>query len=277
MSQSIAAALPPVAQQRSREVPRWRLYLLRATYLLLIVGLGLSLIPQLFVHEPTSRGVITGVLSGVWLLAFLGLRYPLQMLPLLFFEFAWKSVWMLKYGLPQYLSGARPDTWATDFPAILAGVVLMPLVIPWGHAWRRFIASPADSSKDGASAIRLKVIRGIYLLMLIPGIYIIGGIVLTPAPMERGVFAAMLTALFLLSFLVIRNPLKMLPVLLLEFTWKAIWLAAFGLPQYLSGTGSPLIGEDIVMVGLGPVFFGLLIPWAYVWQNYVGRPAERWR
>ena len=86
-----------------------------------------------------------------------------------------------------------------------------------------------------------------------------------------------LIALFLLNVLIIRNPLKMLPVLLLECVWKLVWLAAFGLPQLISGVGSPRLSEDIYAVGLGPVLFALLIPWGYVWRHYVKQPAERWR
>jgi len=273
---STAASIPR-NESAGGEVPLWRLYVLRATYLLLVVGLGATIVPELFDHEPTARGVIPGMLSGLWLLAFLGLRYPLQMLPLLMFEFAWKSVWMLKYGLPQYVSGEMPPTWAGDFQAIAAGVILMPIVIPWGHVYRRFIKGPTDSVEDGVTRIRLRVMRTAYVLLFLAGIFVIGRIFLNPTPMERGVFASMLTALFLLNVLVIRNPLKMLPLLLLECVWKLVWLAAFGLPQLISGVGSPRLGEDIYAVGLGPVLFALLIPWGYVWRNYVTKPAERWR
>jgi hypothetical protein len=116
-----------------------RLYVLRATYLLLVVGLGTMIVPVLFQHEPTARGVIPSLLGGVWLLAFVGLRYPLQMLPLLLFEFAWKTTWLLAFGLPQWSSGQLPPTFADDFAAIVAGVVLMPIVIPWGYVYRRYI------------------------------------------------------------------------------------------------------------------------------------------
>ena len=54
------------------------------------------------------------------------------MLPLLLFEFAWKMIWLLDYGLPQWSSGQLPPTFAGDFQAIAAGVILMPIVIPWG-------------------------------------------------------------------------------------------------------------------------------------------------
>lgn len=274
---STATALPPMAPPADQNVPLWRLYVLRATYLLLIVGLGATIVPQLFDHEPTARGVIPGVLSGLWLLAFLGLRYPLQMLPLLLFEFTWKAVWTLKYGLPQYFAGAVPPTWADDFPAIVAGVILMPIVIPWGYVWHRFVQMPPDSVVDGVSKIRLRVMRTAYVLLLIAGTFIIGRIFWNHLPMERGVFASMLIALFILNFLIIRNPLKMLPLLILECVWKLIWLSAFGLPQLMSGVGSPKLGEDIYAVGLGPLFFALLIPWGYVWQRYARQPAERWR
>ena len=94
-----------------------RLYVLRATYLLLVVGLGATVVPVLFSHEPMARGVIPSLLGAVWLLAFVGLRYPLQMLPLLLFEFVWKAIWLIAFGLPQLSSGQLP----ADFQRRLHG------------------------------------------------------------------------------------------------------------------------------------------------------------
>lgn len=126
------------------EVSLVRLYVLRPTYLVLVVGLGTSSLPDLISHEPTARGVIPSVLAGIWLLALLGIRYPLQMVPLLLFELAWKTVWLLGYGLPQWISGQAPASFAEDFKAIAAGVILMPLVIPWGYVFRYYVKQPAE-------------------------------------------------------------------------------------------------------------------------------------
>ena len=134
----IAVTSPMPESAADREVSLTRLYVLRATYLLLIVGLGGFIVPQLLSHEPLARGVIPSLLGAVWLLAFIGLRYPLQMLPLLMFEFAWKTVWLLDYGLAQWSTGNVPATFPEDFKAIVAGVILMPIVIPWGDVARHF-------------------------------------------------------------------------------------------------------------------------------------------
>jgi hypothetical protein len=125
-------------------VPLWRLYVLRAAYLLLVVGLGAMIVPILVNHEPDARGVIPSLLGGVWVLAFLGLRYPVQMLPLLMFEFAWKLIWFLDFGLPQWMSGQKPPTFAEDSFNIIVGVILMPIVIPWGYVWRHYVKQRGD-------------------------------------------------------------------------------------------------------------------------------------
>ncbi len=83
-----ASVSTPSSRPGDREVSLGRLYLLRATYLLLVVGLGLMILPAVIRHEPTARGVIPSLLGGVWMLAIVGLRNPLRMLPLLMFEFA---------------------------------------------------------------------------------------------------------------------------------------------------------------------------------------------
>lgn len=125
------------------DVSRVRLYVLRAAYLLLIVGLAAVNLPGLISHDPTARGVIPSLLGAIWLLAFLGFRHPLRMLPLLMFELAWKAIWLFDYGLPQWRSGQVPPTWPDDFKAIAAGVILMPLVLPWGYVWRHYVKAPA--------------------------------------------------------------------------------------------------------------------------------------
>ena len=138
----IAVTSPMPESAGDQEVSLTRLYVLRATYLLLIVGLGGFIVPQLLSHEPLARGVIPSLLGAVWLLAFIGLRYPLQMLPLLMFEFAWKTVWLLDYGLTQWSTGNVPVTFSEDAKAIIAGVILMPIVIPWGYVLRHFARQP---------------------------------------------------------------------------------------------------------------------------------------
>jgi hypothetical protein len=144
MASTAATALAAAASAAEGEVSLARLYVLRATYLLLIVGLGAMILPPLLSHEPLARGVIASLLGAVWVLAFFGLRYPLQMLPILMFELVWKTIWLIAFGLPQWSSGQVPPTFAEDFPAIVAGVVLMPLVIPWGYVYRHYVKQRAN-------------------------------------------------------------------------------------------------------------------------------------
>jgi len=139
MTSTAATARPAAPDTVEIEVSLTRLYVLRATYLLLVVGLGAMILPPLLGHEPMARGVIPSLLGAVWVLAFVGLRYPLQMLPLLMFELAWKAMWLSDYGLPQWFAGQLPPTFADDFWNISMGVVLMPLVIPWRYVYRHYV------------------------------------------------------------------------------------------------------------------------------------------
>lgn len=144
MTSIAATACPPSENIAEDEVSLVRLYVLRAMYLLLVVGLGALIVPDIVSHRLIDRGVIASLLGCVWLLAFIGLRYPLQMLPLLMFELGWKAIWMIAYGLPQWSAGQFPPTFAEDFFNIAFGVIVVPLVIPWGYVWRHYIKQPAE-------------------------------------------------------------------------------------------------------------------------------------
>ena len=124
------------------EVSTFRLYLLRGMYLLIAVGLGVTIWPGI-ISPPKDlshmSSVVRSVLGAVALLAALGIRYPLKMLPLLFFELLWKSIWVIVFGLPLW-SGQRldPNTRET-LNACLMGIVLVPLVMPWGYVFRHYV------------------------------------------------------------------------------------------------------------------------------------------
>ena len=126
------------------ELTLLRLYVLRAIYALIGLAEGANVAPLLFHHEPTARGVIPSLLVAMCLLDLVGIKYPRRMLPLLLFEFVWKALWVVFFGLPQWSSGQVPPTFAEDFPAILGGVILMPLVIPWPYVWRHYVTAPMD-------------------------------------------------------------------------------------------------------------------------------------
>lgn len=142
MASTAASATPPEESTVESGVSLARLYVLRATYLLLVVGLGATNLPELISHEPTARGVIPSLLGAVWLLAFMGLRYPLQMLPLLLFEFCWKTIWLLDYGLSQWMAGGDTRQFTADFQAIAPAPILFAIVIPWGYVFRHYVKMP---------------------------------------------------------------------------------------------------------------------------------------
>lgn len=132
-----APASPPIAS----EVSVARLYVLRAMYLLLVVGGGIVFLPQLIGHEPTARGVIPSMLGALWALACFGLRYPLQMLPILLYELVWKTVWLIDYGLPQWRAGVHTTQFREDFTSIALGIIVIP-IIPWGYVVRHYFKKP---------------------------------------------------------------------------------------------------------------------------------------
>ena len=128
------------------EVSTFRLYLLRAMYVFMAVGLAIFELPALLHPENLSRldSVVLSVLAAFALLAVLGIRYPLKMLPLLFFELVWKSIWVLVFGLPLLLSGQLGPETTETLTACLMGVVLVPLVTPWGYVLEHYVKAPGD-------------------------------------------------------------------------------------------------------------------------------------
>jgi hypothetical protein len=127
-------------------VSLFRLYVLRAMYLLIVVGLGTVLWPGIIHHEKPwelMQGTVVCMLAAFSLLAALGLRYPLQMLPILLWELAWKTLWLAIVALPQWWAG-HIDAATSGQAFECALVVLVYIAVPWRYVLTHYVKKPAD-------------------------------------------------------------------------------------------------------------------------------------
>lgn len=128
------------------QVSLFRLYSLRAVYLIIALGLALVVWPGVLRHaEPwgLSQGVVKCMLTAFSLLCITGIRYPLQMLPVLLWELMWKSLWLLLVALPAWQSGTMDDAiTATVFECAVA--IIIPLAMPWKYFYAHYIQKAGD-------------------------------------------------------------------------------------------------------------------------------------
>ncbi len=121
-----------IASTAGPDVSTLRLYLLRAMYAFMAVGLTMFRWPEIVNPPPgtSNSGSVVGIVLGAMsLLAVLGIRYPLKMLPLLFFELLWKVMWVLGWGLPLWLGQQLGPESRETLVSCLVGVVLVPLAL----------------------------------------------------------------------------------------------------------------------------------------------------
>lgn len=128
------------------DVSLLRLYLMRAMYLMMFLFLASTKWPVLVHHNPWTlmQGVAIVLLAALGFMAGWAIRYPLKMLPILIFEWLWKVTWVVAIGLPLWRTGRMDADFAESFKAIFAGVIFVPLVIPWPYFWRNYIKAPGD-------------------------------------------------------------------------------------------------------------------------------------
>jgi hypothetical protein len=131
----------------------------------------------------------------------------------------------------------------------------------------------------GVSLPRLYALRAAYLIIAV-GIALVKWPSLInhpqPWPLFEGVETCMLVALSLLWFLGVRYPLQLLHALLFELAWKIIWTIVVVVPLWRSGQLDPAT-LFVFYTCLVVVIPAAVIPWRYVFTNYVTKPGDRWR
>jgi hypothetical protein len=147
-AQTTLASVSGTAMGRTapaQALPTYRLNIMRVGYLLMAVGLAVvkwPLIPDA-ASLPVFEGVVAALLTGMSLLAIVGLRYPVHLLPLLVLESVWKSIWLAAVAVPHLIA----DDMSTEMDSVLSSVALVVVIVavtPWDFVWKRYVRSQGD-------------------------------------------------------------------------------------------------------------------------------------
>ena len=138
---------------------------------------------------------------------------------------------------------------------------------PWLS--RLFTSDPARH--DGVRPFHIGVLRVLYVLMFVGvGIPVWGEILNHQGPWDhvRAIAFCVWAAYPTLGLLGLRQPLRMLPLVLFMLFYKSIWLLAVAYPLWAAGQ---LAGPALEMARVfrWVALIALLMPWGYVWRTYV--------
>jgi len=83
------------------------------------------------------------ILIALALLALLGVRYPIGMLPILMFEVLWKVLWLALVAAPLLIANDLNGATESLLFSILF-VVPIIAVTPWDFVWKRFVTTAGE-------------------------------------------------------------------------------------------------------------------------------------
>lgn len=124
-----------------------RLNVMRIGYAVMGVGIAVRNWPLVIGRDepwPLYEGVTKYMLVAMGLLALLGLRHPVKMLPILLFESLWKLLWLGAIAVPLWL-GDGMDTRTSEVAGSVLFVAVILAVIPWRYVFTHYITKPGDA------------------------------------------------------------------------------------------------------------------------------------
>lgn len=145
MQTTSASPLPHVAT--------WRINAMRFLFLLMAGIMGAMFVwPQLLFESAdwdVMRGLAKSMLAALALMSLLGVRYPLQMLPLMLYEIAWKTIWLVLIAGRAWMA----DKWTPDIEGLFydcIGIIIAYFIVPWRYVWARYFAQPMEPLRQKA-------------------------------------------------------------------------------------------------------------------------------
>jgi len=130
----------------------------------------------------------------------------------------------------------------------------------------------------GVSKFRIYLLRFFYLVNVI----FLGSTVWSEIFAHKGLWQPLPGVAFsfwaafsILAIVGVMHPLKMIPLLLIQFSYKLIWLIIVAYPLWSSNHLTGSSAQDLTEINFKGIVVDLLIvPWHYVLKNYILKPKN---
>lgn len=119
-----------------------QIYLMRLGFLLVIVLVGNIAWSNILTHEgdwDPLQAVALSMWAGCSVLSVFGLINPLKWIPLVLFEIAYKSIWLVVVAYPMWSAGTLAGSRAEDIALSFVPVILPVVAMPWGYVLRSHV------------------------------------------------------------------------------------------------------------------------------------------
>lgn len=84
-----------------------------------------------------------GQFPALALMSLWGFRLPMQMLPLMIYEIAWKTTWIILIAGRAWMA----DKWTPDIERLFydcIGIIIAYFIVPWRYVWVRYVVQPME-------------------------------------------------------------------------------------------------------------------------------------
>lgn len=137
--------------ERFPPIAAWRVNTMRFLFLLMALIMGSVVWRQLLFESAdwdVMRGLAKAMLAALALLSLWGVRYPVQMLPLMIYEIAWKTIWLILIAGRAWTAGK----WTPGIESLFidcVGIVIAYFIVPWSYVWARYCKQPMEPLRRG--------------------------------------------------------------------------------------------------------------------------------
>ncbi|MCB0728003.1 MAG: hypothetical protein R3A12_12220 [Ignavibacteria bacterium] len=133
-------------------VSKFRFYLLRTFYIIIILFLGIEVWTEIITHKEIWKP-LSAVAYSFWgaftLLSILGIFHPLKMIPLLLVQFFYKLIWLIIAALPLWTANQLTDSSSYELATVnTIGIVIDILVIPWSYVFKNYILTKKSKNNS---------------------------------------------------------------------------------------------------------------------------------
>lgn len=136
--------------QRYEGVRPINIWGLRVFYFLMLVFVATNAWHGLLTHQgpwDPLHAIAVCVWATYPALAFFGLIHPLRWLPLMFFTIGYKTLWLAFVAFPMWQSGTLAGSPAAAIASAFAALPLLVAVVPWGYAYKTYVAWPRRAGR----------------------------------------------------------------------------------------------------------------------------------